>query len=134
MLYKGDNAALRRFSVVMFVFGLSFIFVLPFATEVLPALFRWSNPAVNLADERMIIAMYIALGICLVMGARDPVRHAIIIDYTIISSILHGAVMFYYALVLHGEMAHMWGDVPLLFLIAIGFMIYHPKRLARRSA
>jgi hypothetical protein len=134
MLFKGDNVALRRFSVVMFVFGLSFIFILPFSTEVLPALFRWSEPAVNLADERMIIAMYVGLGICFVMGAKDPVRHAIIIDYTIISSILHGGVMFYYALALDGEMPHMWGDVPLLFAIAIGFMIYHPKRLARQGA
>jgi uncharacterized membrane protein len=134
MLYQGDNIALRRFSIVMFVFGLSFIFVLPFSTEVLPAQFRWHNPAVNLADEHMIIAMYIALGICFLMGARDPARHSIIIDYTIISSILHGAVMFYYALALEGEMAHLWGDVPLLLLMAVGFIMYHPRRLARAGA
>ncbi len=134
MLYKGDNAALRRFSVVMVLFGLVFIFVLPFAPEVLPDQFRWFHPMVNLADEHMILAMYMALGICFLMGARDPARASIIIDYTIISSILHGAVMFYHAFALEGEMAHMWGDVPLLFVIAVGFMIYHPRRLARIGA
>ena len=134
MLYQGDNVLLKRFSVVMFLFGLSLIFVLPFSTEVLPAQFRWVNPAVNIADERMIIAMYIALGICFLRGAKDPVRNAGIIDYTIISSILHGGVMFYYAHALEGEMAHLWGDVPLLFVIAIGFMWFHPKRLARAGA
>jgi hypothetical protein len=133
MLYQGDIAALRIFSIVMVVFGVSF-FGFPVIVELLPAQFRWSNPAVNIADERMILAMYIALGICFIMGAKDPVRHAIIIDYTIISSILHGGVMFYYALALDGEMAHMWGDVPLLFVLAIGFMIFHPRRLARAAA
>jgi hypothetical protein len=134
MFFKGDNVALRRLSVGMFVFGLSCIFVVPFSTEVLPTLFRWANPAVNLADERMIIAMYVALGICFVMGAKDPVRHAIIVDYAVISSVLHGGVMFYYALALEGEMAHMWGDVPFLFALAIVFAVYHPRRLARRGA
>ena len=133
MLYQGDSLALRRFSIVMIVLGFSFIFVIPFSTEILPAQFRWSNPEVNLADERMIIAMYIALGVCFLMGAKNPVGTSIIIDYTIISSILHGGVMLYYALKLKGEMPHMWGDVPLLFGIAVGLAIFHPRRLARRD-
>lgn len=133
MIYSGDNTALRKLSIAMVVLGISF-FGFPVIIELLPAQFRWSNPAVNIADERMILAMYIALGVCFLMAAKDPVRHAIIIDYTIISSILHGGVMFYYALVLEGEMPHMWGDVPMLFILAIVFMIYHPRRLARSGA
>jgi len=45
----------------------------------------------------MVIAIYWALGICLLIAARDPVRHAILIDFTILSSLLHGAVMTYHA-------------------------------------
>ncbi len=129
MLYQGDNAALRKLSIAMAVIGISF-FGLPVVVELLPDLFRWSHP-VNLADERMIVSMFIAQGICLVMGAKDPVRNSIIIDYTIISCVLHAAVMFYYAFNMEGEMPHMWGDVPLLFVLAIGFAIFHPRRLAR---
>jgi hypothetical protein len=133
MLYKGENAALRRYSLIMILFGAS-LFGFPVFVELFPAQFRWFNPEVNMADERMILSMYFAIGICFIMGAKDPVRNAIIVDYTIISSFLHASVMLYYALVLEGEMPHLWGDVPFLYGLAIGFLIYHPKRVARRSA
>lgn len=133
MLYQGDNAAMRTYSIVMIGFGAS-LFGLPMVVELLPDLFRWHEPAVNMADERMIMAMYYALGVCFLMGAKDPVRNAIIIDYTIISSVLHAGVMAYYALTLETEMPHMWGDIPFLFAIAIGFFFYHPRRVARASA
>lgn len=134
MLYQGDNEALKKYSLVMVIFGAS-LFGLPVFLEFLPDLFRWHEPAVNMADEHMIVSMYYALGICFLIGAKDPVRSSILIDFTIISSILHGLVMAYYALfVLETEMPHMWGDVPFLFLVAAGFTIYHPKRVARASA
>ena len=133
MLYQGDNAALRKFSLVMVLFGASF-FGFPVIIELLPAQFRWFNPAVNMADEHMILSMYYAMGICFIMAAKDPVRNAIIIDYAIISSILHATVMLYYALALEGETPHLYGDVPFLYAIAIGFMKFHPRRLARASA
>ncbi len=133
MLYQGDIPSIRRLSIVLVVMGVSF-FGLPILTDLLPSLFRWSNPAVNMADEHMIVSMYYALAVCFLIAAKDPVRHAIIIDYTIISSILHGGVMAYYAMILDGEMPHMWGDIPFLFALAIGFIIYHPRRLARAAA
>ncbi len=133
MLYQGDNASLRTYSIVMVLFGIS-LFGLPVVVELLPDLFRWHEPNVNMADEHMIVSMYYALGICFIMGAKDPVRNAIIVDYAIISSVLHASVMAYYALTLETEMPHMWGDIPFLFAIAIGFGIYHPRRVARRSA
>jgi len=134
MLYQGDNESLKKYSIVMVVFGVS-LFGLPIFLELLPDLFRWHEPAVNMADERMIVSMYYALGICFLMGAKDPVRNSIIIDYTIISSVLHGLVMAYYAMfVLETEMAHMWGDVPFLFAVAIFFFFYHPRKIARASA
>ncbi len=133
MLYQGDNAKLRTYSIVMVAFGAS-LFGLPVVIELLPDLFRWHEPAVNMADERMIVSMYYALGICFLMGAKDPVKNSIIVDYTIISSILHGAVMTYYSLTLETEMAHLWGDIPFIFVIAIFFWFYHPRKVARASA
>jgi hypothetical protein len=134
MLYQGDNEALKKYSLVMVLFGAS-LFGLPLMFEFLPDQFRWHEPAVNMANEHMITAMYFALGICFIAAAKDPVKNAILIDYTIISSILHALVMAYYALfVLETEMPHMWGDIPYLFLVAAGFTIYHPKRVARASA
>ena len=62
--------------------------------------------------------MYIALGICFIVAAKDPLGNAIIIDFTIISSVLHGLVMLYYSFALEGEHLHLAGDVPLLFVLA----------------
>ena len=134
MFYRGENVLLRRLSIVMFSFGVILVATMPFITAVLPRLFRWTHPTVNLADERMIIAMYVALGICFIMAAKDPLRNAILIDYTIISSVLHGLVMLYYAVALEAEWPHLLGDVPFLLGMAVGFAIYHPKRLARAGA
>ena len=133
MLYKSKIPAMRHLSIALVVLGISFL-ALPILVELLPSMFRWSNPAVNMADEHMIVSIYYALGICFFIAAKDPLRNAILIDFTIISSILHGTVMAYYALVLEGEMAHMWGDIPFMYAMAIGFYIYHPRRLARAAA
>ena len=133
MLYQGSIPAMRQLSISLVVLGVSFL-ALPILVELLPSLFRWSNPSVNMADEHMIVSIYYALAICFFIAAKDPLRHEIIINFTIISSILHGTVMAYYALILEGEMAHMLGDVPFMFALAIGFIIYHPRRIARAAA
>lgn len=133
MLYKGNIPAMRHLSIALVVLGVSFL-TLPIIIELLPSMFRWSNPMVNMADEHMIVAIYYALGICFFMAAKDPLRNVILIDFTIISSLFHGAVMAYYAIALEGEIAHMWGDVLLMFLLAIGFIIYHPRRIERAAA
>jgi hypothetical protein len=119
----------RTLSMAMVVVGLFLIFGLPFAFDLWPAGFRWGNPAGHAPYERMIVAIYAALGICLLIAARDPARHAIIIDFTIISSVLHGGVMLYDAIVQPGEHTHLVADVPLLFAVAAFFAWLHPRRL-----
>jgi len=126
-----QTVAMRRLSTLMVVIGVSLILSLPFAFDVWPAGFRWGHPHGHPAYERMIVAIYVSLGICLIMGARDPLRNAIIIDFTIISSILHAGVMTYDAIVQQGEMTHLVGDIPILVAMAVVFLIFHPRRLAR---
>jgi hydrogenase/urease accessory protein HupE len=94
-----------------------------------PSGFRWAHPSMHPAYERMIIAIYFSLGICLLVAARDPRRHAILIDFTILSSLLHGAVMTYDAFAQEHEMLHLVGDVPILFALAGVLMWLHPRRL-----
>ncbi len=126
--------SMRTLSIVMVLVGVSLIIGLPFAFDIWPAGFRWGHPMGHPAYERMIVAIYAALGVCLIAAARDPARHAIIIDFTVLSSILHGAVMTYDAVVQHGEMTHLVADVPLLFALAALFIWLHPRRLARLAA
>jgi len=128
----GSNPAMDRLGKAMVVVGLGFIFLTPLSFYILPAGFRWTHPSPHPAYERMIMAIYISLGLCLILGSGNPLKNAIIIDFTIISSVLHGLVMFYDSFAQEHEMAHLMGDVPLLFILALIFIRYHPRRLAKR--
>ena len=101
---------------------------LPFMFDLWPAGFRWAHPSQHPAYERMIIAIYLALGICLIPTALDPQRHVMLIDFTILSSLLHGAVMTYDSFAQQHEMMHLVGDVPILFLLAGVLLWLHPRR------
>ena len=115
--------------IAMIATGLFLVLLLPFMFDLWPGGFRWAHPSLHPPYERMIIAVYWALGICLLVAARDPVRHAILIDFTILSSLLHAAVMTYDAFVQEHEMTHMVGDVPILVVLAVVFLWLHPRRL-----
>lgn len=104
------------------------MFVMPFMFDLWPAGFRWAHPSMHPAYERMIVAIYFSLGVCLVPTAMNPERHVILIDFTILSSILHGAVMTYDSFAQEHEMTHMVGDVPLLFVLAGILLWLHPRR------
>ena len=103
------------------------ILLLPCLFDLWPGGFRWSHPAPQPAYERMIIAIYFALGICLIPTAFEPMKHVMLIDFTILSSILHGAVMTYDAFAQEHEMTHLVGDVPILFALAGLLLWLHPK-------
>jgi len=103
------------------------MFVLPFMFDLWPAGFRWAHPAMHPAYERMIIAIYFALGVCLVPTAFAPERHVMLIDFTILSSLLHGAAMAYDSFAQEHEMTHLVGDVPVLFVLAAVLIWLHPR-------
>ena len=115
--------------VVLFATAGFLIFVLPFMFDLWPAGFRWAHPAQHPAYERMIIAIYFALGVCLIPAALDPERHVILIDFTILSSLLHAAVMTYDSFAQEHEMTHLVGDVPVLLLLAAALIWLHPRWL-----
>ena len=117
----------KLLSAVLFATAAFLIFVLPFLFDLWPAGFRWAHPAQHPAYERMIIAIYFALGICLIPTALDPERHVMLIDFTILSSLLHGAVMTYDAFAQQHEMMHLVGDVPILFVLAAVLIWLHPR-------
>jgi len=115
--------------IVLLATAAFLVFVLPFMFDLWPGGFRWSHPAGHPAYERMIIAIYFALGLCLVPTAFDPERHVMLIDFTILSSLLHGAVMTYDSFVQEHEMIHLVGDVPILFVLSAVLLWLHPRWL-----
>jgi len=114
-------------TIVLLATAAFLIFLLPFMFDLWPGGFRWAHPAQHPAYERMIIAIYFALGVCLVPTALNPERHVILIDFTILSSLLHGTVMTYDSFAQEHEMTHLVGDVPVLFLLAAVLIWLHPR-------
>ena len=62
----------------------------------------------------MLGALYVAYGILMIRGARDPKANAALFDFGILSSVLHAAVMIPQAFYYPNEHAHMWADIPVL--------------------
>jgi len=119
---------------ILFASAAFFIAVLPFMFDLWPAGFRWAHPAMHATYERMIIAIYFALGLCLIPTALDPERHVMLIDFTIVSSLLHGGVMTYDAFAQEHEMMHLVGDVPALFALAAVLIWLHPRWMDAKPA
>lgn len=78
----------------------------------------------------MLIALYVALGILLIRGAREPMANTGLFDFGILSSILHALVMIPQAFYYPNEHAHLWADVPLLVVIVLLLWHWHPKRVS----
>ena len=122
-----DEAKRKALTAVLLATAAFLMFVLPFMFDLWPAGFRWAHPAQHPAYERMIIAIYFALGVCLVPTALAPERHVMLIDFTILSSLLHGIVMTYDSFAQEHEHMHLVGDVPILFALAAVLLWLHPR-------
>jgi hydrogenase/urease accessory protein HupE len=123
----GPDSKRRLLTAVLLATAVFLVCVLPFMFDLWPGGFRWTHPAEHPAYERMIVAIYFALGVCLVPTALDPQRHVMLIDFTILSSLLHGIVMTYDAFAQQHEMMHLAGDVPMLFGLAAVLIWLHPR-------
>jgi len=75
----------------------------------------------------MILVVYATLGVFLILAARDPARNRSLLLFTAWSSAAHGALMTTQALVLPGQHAHLTGDVPAMFVLAVGLAILMPR-------
>jgi hypothetical protein len=76
----------------------------------------------------MILSIYVTYGILLIRGAKYSKANAALFEFGILSSLLHGSVMFVQAFIYPNEYAHLWADVPIAFAVAVILWIYHPNR------
>lgn len=133
---------LRRSALVMKILGWS-ILALPAALFIYPPGFVWGEIPVEICFGPahppspydglhpylfMLMALYVALGILLIRGARDPRANVGLFDFGILSSVLHALVMIPQSFYYPNEHAHMWADIPLLFVIAVVLWVWHPNR------
>jgi hypothetical protein len=67
---------------------------------------------------QMILGVYATLGVFLLIASRNPLAHLSLIWFTVWSSVVHAGIMAAQALANPQHIAHLWGDVPALLLVA----------------
>ena len=110
---------LLQFALAMF--GAIFLLVYPLAI-VWPSGWAWHAGAPYESQYFvMIVGVYATLGLFLINAARDPLANRSLIWFTIVSSVVHAAIMGVQSFGGDGHMhmGHLLGDVPALLLVAI---------------
>lgn len=117
----------KALKISMIFFGILYLLGPALFLVFAPDGYRWSP--FSQPYEHLTVGIFAALGICLVMSARNPLSNTIIIDFAILSSVFAGASMTYNAIFMPGENIHLYVDVPLFYSIAIVFIVLYPRSL-----
>jgi hypothetical protein len=98
-----------------------------------PAMMMWIWPSgwgwtpAQPEYEHMIMGVYATLGVFLIRAAKDPLANAMLIWFTVWSSIVHGGIMLIHAIVDETDRINLIGDVPALFLVAFALWYLMPE-------
>jgi hypothetical protein len=124
--------ALSLLRIALVVFGVACLLFYPIAV-VWPSGWIWHHGAPYESDYfMMIVGLYATLGVFLIRAAREPLEHQSLIWFTVISSLVHAAIMTQQSFGTTGGMdhsGHLAGDVPALFVVAavLGGLLWRAK-------
>ena len=110
------SPASRLLSRALVLFGLVFVVGLPVLNRLWPSGWAWQPE--QPAYLQMILSIYLALGVFLLLAARNPAQHLSLIWFTVWSSLAHAAVMAVHSVTDPGQLGHLWGDVAGLVITA----------------
>lgn len=114
-----SDSDLSVLSLALRIFGAVFVLGLWPLTVLWPAGWAWHAGDPSQSHYlQMIIGVYATLGVFLYRAAADPLAHLSLIWFTVWSSIVHGVIMTVQAVVHPGNLGHLLGDVPALFVVA----------------
>lgn len=117
---------LKYLKIALYVIGVLFVAGVPaMMMWIWPSGWGWTPPQPEY--EHMIMGVYATLGVFLILAAKDPLANASLIWFTVWSSIVHGGIMFIYAIIDPTDRVNLIGDVPALFLIAFVLWYLMPK-------
>ena len=103
----------------LLIFGLLNIFVISFTVPLLLGDWLLWEPR-NLAVEMMMSSIYLAMGIVMVLIARNPLPHKAFIDFLVVANLGHAFVMLIFSeniwqLVFDAGVIALMGALPLFF-------------------
>ena len=76
---------------------------------------------------QMILGVYATLGVFLLIASRNPLAHLSLVWFTVWSSVVHAGIMAVQALTNPDQIAHLWGDVPVLLVFAAVLAFLTPR-------
>ena len=117
----------RTLKILLVLVGLLFIAgVYPIAGSL------WHADHSMYADD-MMLSLYVALGVFLLIAARNPAAHRSLIAFAAWSSFAHAAVMAVMAFRPPGERDLLWG-VLVLIAIGVAFIVLAPAKMSREPS
>jgi hypothetical protein len=118
------RADLLKYALI--VFGITFCLLYPLSI-VWPSGWAWHEGAPYTNDYfMMIVGVYVTLGVFLILASRNPAANRSLIMFTIVSSLVHAAIMAYQSLQMSEHMGHLYGDVPGLIAVAVVLYLLRP--------
>lgn len=115
MAKGGSSSALR---VALSLFGIVFIVGIYPLTILWPSGWAWHSSGVSMYLQ-MILGVYATLGVFLLLAARNPLANLSLIWFTVWSSVVHAGIMAVQSVVYPEHHGHLFGDVPVLLLVAL---------------
>ena len=115
----------KTLSAALVVFGATFCLIYPLSM-VWPSGWAWHEGTPASSDYfMMIVGIYATLGIFLIRAAKDPLGNSSLIWFTIVSSVVHAAIMAWESMRTPMQSGHLVGDVPALLIAAalLGFLM-----------
>lgn len=118
--------------IALRVVGLTFIVGIYAFVLVWPSGWSWHTGASHQLPHylQMILGVYATLGVFLLIASRNPQAHLSLIWFTVWSSVVHAGIMAVQALTNADQIAHLWGDVPALLIVAAVLAFLTPRGTA----
>jgi hypothetical protein len=123
---------IKYLRVALVAVGVIFIVGIYSLIMIWPSGWSWhSGPSHSVPHYlQMILGVYATLGVFLLIASRNPLANLSLIWFTVWSSVVHAAIMAAQALANPEHMAHLWGDVPALLIVAAVLALLTPRTAA----
>ena len=129
-----EPASIKYLRVALQLVGVTFIVGIYTLTLIWPSGWSWHTGHHTPHYLQMILGVYATLGIFLLIASRKPLAHLSLIWFTVWSSFVHAGIMGAQALANSEDRAHLWGDVPILFVLAAVLALLTARGAAAKPA
>jgi uncharacterized protein DUF6632 len=131
---SAEPASIKYLRVALQLVGVTFIVGIYTLTLIWPSGWSWHTGHHTPHYLQMILGVYATLGIFLLIASRKPLAHLSLIWFTVWSTFVHAGIMGVQALANSEHRAHLWGDVPALFVLAAVLALLTARGAAAKLA